>query len=86
MLQELITPTVNIGGTSRETLLQGYVFALEALRRAEAALMEIAPHARDYPANAPAWLEATKQHNRRLQSVTSTLGEISQIAGRVLPR
>ena len=51
-------PTLHLGGTAAETLLEGYTEAQEAIREAIRKLERTAPHPRDYPAN----LESTESH------------------------
>jgi hypothetical protein len=41
-------PVVNVGGTSPEALKDGIADAMDALATAYAAVLKIAPHARDY--------------------------------------
>jgi hypothetical protein len=78
--QTQIFPVINLNGTSRAALLSGYSNALEALRTAEKALWEIAPHGRDYPGDPASWRLATIQHMARLGSVESAIRQITTIA------
>lgn len=59
-LRMLIAPTVNLNGTSYESLLDDARGVLDALRELDRVLAEAAPHGRDYQ-TAP---EGTYQHAR----------------------
>ena len=47
-MNTLTLPTLYLNGTSRDSLLDGYLAALDALRLAMEALQAAAPNARDY--------------------------------------
>lgn len=76
----LLVPTININGTSKESLFQNYLSALHAVEAARDALHDCAPHGRDYQtAAAGAYLEARKQHVLRLGKLESVISELMQI-------
>ena len=77
-------PTVHLNGTSRDTLLEGYIAALDALRLAMEALQAAAPHARDYYVQAgDTFYMAQNQHFTRLARLRETLDELNTLAGHV---
>ncbi len=76
----LAAPIVNLNGTSRKALLEGYITALETLRQAETALCEIRPHGRDYPGSSATWRAANAQHICHLDSIAWVIREITEIA------
>ena len=77
-------PTVHLNGTSRDTLLEGYIAALDALRLATEALQSAAPRPRDYyvQSNMSAHL-ARDEHFTRLARLQETLDELNTLAGHV---
>lgn len=77
----MTVPTVHSNGTSRESLIGGYIFALEALRAALSALDTIAPNGRDYYTQGPdAWTAAHREHVARVAALSVVRAEIEQIA------
>lgn len=77
----LAAPMIHLNGTDRETLLEGYMTALNALRKAERAVQETGPNGRDYYTQAPGAFElAREQHVKRLQGLTTIIRELEQIA------
>ncbi len=80
-------PTIHLNGTSPATLIEALNNAAQAIRRAEIALVETAPHMRDYyPQGHGAFEIAAQEHYQRqdrLQEVRSQLEYIwEQIANR----
>lgn len=63
-------PTIHLNGTSKKSLLDGYHTAYLALRAAQAALVAITPHGRDYyPQGEGAIHEALKEHRENIMKV-----------------
>ena len=80
----LTVPTVHLNGTSRDTLLEGYIAALDALRLAREALQAAAPNARDYYVQAgDTFCLAQNQHFVRLARLRETLDELITLAEHV---
>jgi len=70
MKHKLIIPTVHLGGTDRETLLDARRTFSDALYAANRALGAMFPHARDYREalgveSVPTFSEAVSQQGRR---------------------
>lgn len=83
----LTLPTVHLNGTSRDSLLEGYIAALDALRLAMEALQAAAPNARDYYVQAgDTFCIAQNQHFTRLARLRETLEEPNTIAEHVSSR
>jgi hypothetical protein len=77
----MTTPTIHLNGTSRESLLDGYRNAADALRGAIAALQQTAPHGRDYyPQGDNVLYVATDEHYARLEKLQQVLNEINELA------
>ena len=77
----LAMPTIHLNGSSRDTLLEGYIAAMDTLRLAIKALQDAAPHARDYYVKAEGtFCLAQNQHFTRLARLRETLDEINTIA------
>jgi len=86
----MIAPVVHLNGTSRQELEGQLEQALHALRAAEKALREAAPHARDYYPHCDPNAFKEAQHNHfkrldRLQSVRTELELIWEEVGRCQP-
>lgn len=79
-LTKLTYPTIHLNGSSKERLLDDVVEAAGAIRRAERALNEMAPNARDYYVEGPdAFAKANEQHRDRLERLASVLREVAAI-------
>lgn len=80
----LVAPTVNLNGSSANSLMIDYIRALDSLRDTEVRLCEIRPHGRDYQ-TAPDGAEtiAKQQHEMRIKAVHRVLLEIEEIALKV---
>ena len=79
-------PTVHLNGTSRDTLLEGYIAALDALRLAREALQAAAPNARDYYMQPNSFALAVEEHAirwTRLARLRETLDELNTLAEHV---
>ena len=83
-MSTLTLPTTHLNGTSRDTLLEGYIAALDALRLAMEALQASAPSARDYYVRTEgAFCMAQNQHFVRLARLRETLDELNTLAEHV---
>ena len=83
-MSNLSLPTVHLNGSSQESLLDGYVAAIEALRVAAQALQATSPHDRDYYTQGPDALpKAVKEHSARLHRIAVTIHELNAIAEHV---
>jgi ABC-type transporter Mla subunit MlaD len=78
---EIAAPLVHMNGTSGKDLLQQVTDAGRALGKAQRALDEAAPNARDYyPRGDAAFREAVAQHQDRAERLRSVHKELEQIA------
>lgn len=71
-IEPLITPFVNMNGTSPKQLVEGYREAYTALREAIKKLLEVYPHGRDYqqtPEQVAFYPIAQRQHDERLKKL-----------------
>jgi hypothetical protein len=83
-MSNITLPTVHRNGTSRDSLLDGYIAALDALRLATEALQASAPNARDYYVQAgDTFCLAQNQHFVRLARLRDTIDELTEIAQHV---
>jgi hypothetical protein len=77
----LMVPTVHLNGTSRDSLLEGYKHAANAVRDAIIALDEAAPHGRDYyPQGKGSIDQAIQEHRERMLKLADVISELEQIA------
>jgi hypothetical protein len=83
-MSNITLPTVHLNGTSRDSLLDDYMAAMDAIRLAMKALQSAAPHPRDYyvQSNMSAHL-ARDEHFTRLARLRETLDELNTIAEHV---
>lgn len=79
-------PVVNINGTSREQLLEGYMKARRSLNTAITDLQEIMPHGRDYQYEGGQvdFRIAHEEHVRRLLALRQVQIELDQLAEHVI--
>ena len=79
-MKPLTIPTVHLGGTAAQNLIDPLLTATKALRAAMRALDETEPNSRDYyPQGADAFQQAVREHDaraRRLREVSDELYEI----------
>lgn len=73
-------PVVHLNGTSKESLIEGYVNASEAVRAAIVALGEAAPNQRDYYLRPGTFERAEEQHMSRLQRLIDVMQELRELA------
>ena len=68
-------------GTSRESLLDAICNATDALRKAQAEVVETAPNGRDYyPQGMDAFRAAEREHFARMQRIIEVRQELEDIA------
>lgn len=65
----MITPTLNINGSSADDLIDPRLHAVNLITDAMASLMKVTPHGRDYPANPQKCVEDREDHRLRLQAL-----------------
>ena len=77
-MKDLIPPTLNLNGTSAQTLIDQYCDASEAVKTAIAELIRAIPHGRDYPPFeiGPA-REAFNDRIRVLQQIATDLEDVA---------
>lgn len=77
----MITPTIHLNGTSRETLLAQATNATEALTDAIEAMRAMAPNGRDYyPQGDNAIRAAIQEHSARIVKLNEVHAEVMAIA------
>ncbi len=72
-------PTVHLNGTSRNSLVDQYQNAANAVRTAIDTVAQNGPHGRDYYVVDGAFEAARKEHQARLDKLRSVLHEIDDI-------
>ena len=83
-MSNITLPTIHLNGTSRDSLLEGYMAAMDAIRLAMKALQSAAPNARDYYVQAgDTFCMAQNQHFVRLARLRETLDELNTLAEHV---
>jgi len=83
-MSNITLPTVHLNGTSRDSLLDDYMAAMDAIRLAMKALQSAAPNARDYYVQAgDTFCMAQNQHFVRLARLRETLDELNTLAEHV---
>lgn len=82
----MIFPTVHMGGTSKNSLLEALEDARTALRAAETALRETAPHGRDYylDKNPDALKIATQEYIRRCTALAQVHEELLTLSENIV--
>lgn len=74
-------PQININGTERSDLLEGYMTARRLLQHAAEALSAASPHGRDYQTcPAGSFYVAQQEHADRIVKVRQVIAEIETIA------
>lgn len=80
----LSPPLVHMNGTSRDSLLAGYMAAIEALQAALPALRATHPNGRDYyPISELAIVDAVKQDQIRVRAVELVIAQLTLLAAAV---
>jgi predicted ATPase len=81
MTNTLIIPTVHMNGTGKQTLIEEYVNAMNAVQTAIDALAQITVHSRDYyPQGNDAINEAKYQWNKQYDELMTVRNELEAIA------
>jgi hypothetical protein len=77
----LEVPVIHNNGTAREDLVGGLCDARAAIHDAIKAVQQTAPNGRDYYPKGPEALErATKQHDKRIQTLADVATEVEKLA------
>ena len=80
-MNDIITPTVHLNGTSRQDLLDGYCEAIHALHQAGVKLAAAYPNGRDYYVQGgDAINKAMDQHEARMTKLREVINELEHIA------
>lgn len=72
----MITPTLNINGSSADDLIQPRITAYDALQAAIKALQQVTPNGRDYPGDNDACVADRDKHYARLKKINALRAEI----------
>lgn len=72
----MITPTLNINGSSADDLIQPRIAAYDALQAAIKALQQVTPNGRDYPGDNDACVADRRAHYDRLAALQAIAAEI----------
>ena len=79
-MKNLAIPTVHLGGSSADSLMEGLKDAATAVMIAHEALQNAGPNARDYYVQSPeAWTLAENQHRSRTEKIKSVYDDIVAI-------
>ena len=78
-LSDIVLPTINANGTSRDALMAHCLNAIRALQFAHEAIDLACPHVRDYPNDTDRFLAATEQHLARLAAIGNLVTEYTHI-------
>jgi len=79
-MQDTIIPIIHLNGTSKESLLDGYVEVYKALKFSVDKLYYAAPNGRDYYIYGEgAFEKARKQHEDRVNKLKLVMNEIEYI-------
>jgi hypothetical protein len=78
---QMILPTIHLNGTSRESLLEGYQEAIDALVEAGRKVAAAGPNGRDYYVQGnKAFPQAMDEHEARLTKIRKVILELEAIA------
>jgi len=72
----MISPTLNINGTSADDLIQPRLDAYDLLSAAMVALQQVTPNGRDYPGDNDQCVADRRAHYDRLAAITAIAAEI----------
>ena len=75
MSQPLITPQLNINGTSAEELMEQQIAVLDGVRELLSAMRKARPHGRDFRTNA-AFIHADRAWEERIKAVVALNSEL----------
>lgn len=74
-------PTIHLNGTSKQSLIDGYCDAYDALNNAYEVLKQTAPNGRDfYPQGPEAFKAADNEHMARLRKIDEVLKELQTLS------
>lgn len=80
----LIAPVVNLNGTSRDALVDQHVAAALSLEKALAALIETAPHPRDFQTvKQEQYRQARAQYEDRVRRLHEIIKEVESIGTQI---
>ena len=81
MTRNITIPTVHMNGTAYKDLFEPARAAMDAIRAADKALIEMTPNGRDYyPQGDSAFTNARQQHEQRRQALRNMLSELEDLA------
>lgn len=84
-MSSIIKPLVHLNGTSRASLEEQYLQAIQAVREAQKALTLAYPNGRDYyPLGADASARAMAEHRARVEKLTAVEDELVDIYESIL--
>lgn len=72
----MISPTININGTSADDLIEPRMDAYDALQAAIKALQQVTPNGRDYPGDIDRCTIDRNDHYGRLSQINLIMAEI----------
>jgi hypothetical protein len=72
----MITPTININGSSADDLIQPRMDAYAILREAKILLQRVTPNGRDYPGDVDKCVADREAHYARLSQINAIMAEI----------
>jgi hypothetical protein len=72
----MISPTININGTSADDLIQPRMDAYAILREAKIRLQQVTPIGRDYPGDVDKCVADREAHYARLSQINQIMAEI----------
>ena len=72
----MITPTLNINGSSADDLTDPRIAAYDALREVIKTLGQVVPNARDYPGDADRWRADRETHFARMRTPHTIASDI----------
>jgi hypothetical protein len=81
----MMKPSIHLNGSSRDDLFDGYMTALEAMQTAIYAVIQTAPHGRDYyPQGDDALRQAMAEHRDRLRRLGTVADELNALAAHTI--
>jgi hypothetical protein len=76
----MITPTLNINGTSKEELIRGRIDGIDAIEAAIKILKLITPNGRDYPSNVDQCIADRNEHYARINQLRDVQDQLLEEA------
>lgn len=81
MATDILKPTIHLNGTAASVLLESYLEASDALRKAMEVLQDAAPNGRDYyPQGDAAIHQAGREHRARAEALKRVYNELQELA------